>query len=408
VRTEQDLRAALQEAAARAVGPADIADAVRVRRGRRTRRRHQVALASAAVVIVVAGGSAVLRGGGSTATETTATSTTAISATAAPAASVPASAGPDLRKSVPARAVWPDAVSTIPAEAPDGSGYSPLTALSPTQLLMIARTEFEKTDRLDVYDTGTGESRVITRMPPSKKGYYQQRFEVGADYIGWYGTMPNDRKGGWADFWVAPRAGGAATKVGEVTGDLSGVSAIGVSSDSFVWSIRPGGVYRMPLTGGSPEKLAGTDGLWLSSWPWAVDVPPDQLGQVQERNQAELVNLETGDKRVIIPPAGVKGLRCSIEWCLGRKGDEVIVMRPDGSGLGRIPVPSSYTVLACGSHFAQVSGAGVYDLNTGKTAIVGMHYGGYSWGATSSPTTLFSWEAGRGKLEVLNLLAVDG
>ncbi|GAA1286675.1 hypothetical protein Psi02_53580 [Planotetraspora silvatica] len=410
MRTEQDLRAALQEAAARAVDPADIADAVRVRRRRRTHRRHQAALASAVVVIVVAGGSAVLRGGGGGSTDAGTTAAPTTHATTASPASAPPSAGPagpDLRKFLPARTVWPDAVFTIPAEAPDGSGYSPLTALSPTELLMIARTKFSKIDRLDVYDTGTGESRVITRMPASKKDYHQWRFEVGADYIGWYGTMLNGRKGGWADFWVAPRAGGAAIKVGEVTGDLSGVSAIGVSSDSFVWSIRPGGVYRMPITGGSPEKLAGTDGLWLQSWPWAVDVPPIRIGQVQDRNQSKLVNLETGETRTIIPPAGVKGLGCSIEWCLGRMGNAVIVMRPDGSGLSRIPVPSSYLLPPLGSHFAQMSGAVVYDLNTGKKAIVGVRPVGYSWRATSS-SPLLSWEAGRGKLDVLNLLAVDG
>jgi hypothetical protein len=76
----------------------------------------------------------------------------------------------------------------------------------------------------------------------------------------------------WADFWVAPRSGGTARRVGEVTGDLAEVERIGVTADAVVWSVRGGGVHRLPLAGGAPERIAGADGLHLMSWPWAVDV----------------------------------------------------------------------------------------------------------------------------------------
>jgi DNA-directed RNA polymerase specialized sigma24 family protein len=350
-----------------------------------------------------AGGSVVLCGG---ADGSTATKTKEVAPTATPAASARISERPAIKKPRPARVVWPRAVSTIPAKAGDGARYSPLAALSPTEVLLRAETKFEKTTRIDVYDTRRGKSRVLTQTPSSGKGYYPQRFELGEHYLGWFTTRPSARTEG-SDFWVAPRAGGPATKVGEVTGALSTVVSIGVSADSFIWSIYSGGVYRIPITGGSPEKIAGTDGLWVASWPWAADLPPFGVGTDTDRNQTRLVNLETGEKHDIVPPPGVKGLRCSISWCVGRSRHDMIVMHPDGSGLSRIPRFGSFSIQLAGSHFVEV-GATVYDLATGKTAAVGAEASGYGWGPLSASTALFAWEDGRGKLELLNLLAVDG
>jgi hypothetical protein len=407
VRTEQELRAALQRAAAHVDDPADLAHAVRIRHRRRARRRYQSALAFAGVVAVVAGGSAVVRGAdhGNVASPIGSPAT-------ARASEAPSPVRPG--KGIPARDVWPGAVSTIPAKSADGSSYSPVAALSPTELLLGAGKSFERTDRLDVYNTETGKSRELTRMPFTGKEYFQQRFEVGEDYIGWYSTTPNNNDRS-ADFWVAPRRGGHAVKVGEVTGDLSEVYSIGVTKDFFVWSVLSGGVYRMPIAGGSPERLQGTDGLWLQSWPWAADVSSNRgIVAIQDRNQTLLVNLETGEKRTIAVPSGVRGLRCSTEWCVGRSGDKVLTMRPDGSKLTWPPAQARpYDMLIFASRFAQIPGPGLYDLDSGKTARIGSTKadgGGntYSFGGTSSPATVFSWPAGDGKLEVLNLLAVDG
>ncbi|GAA4581551.1 hypothetical protein GCM10023194_13180 [Planotetraspora phitsanulokensis] len=392
------MRAALQRAADQVTPPADLAGALRGRRRRRTRRRYQAALAFAGVVIVAAGGTVVLRGGGDGAT---ATNPKKVAPTATPAASTRISDRPAVKKAQPARVAWPDAVSTVPAKAGDGARYMPLAALSPTEVVLLAQRTFEKTTRIDVYDTRTEQTRVLTRIPVNQ-GYLPQRFEVGTDYIGWYGmTLRDGNK--VAHFWVAPRAGGPAIKVGEVTG--TSVASNGVSADSFVWSAFPGGVYRIPITGGSPEKIAGTDGLWLASWPWATDLPPSSINTDMDRNQTRLVNLETGEKHDIVPPPGVKGLHCTFSWCAGRSGDDLIVMHPDGSGLSRVAGLSSYMIQVAGSHFIQTGGS-LYDPVTGKTATIGTPRE-YRWAPTSSPT-LVSWEDGHGRQGVLNMLAVDG
>jgi hypothetical protein len=121
-----------------------------------------------------------------------------------------------------------------------------------------------------VYDLKTGTSRVVTEMPKSRKGYFEQAAVTGDSYIAWFGAVPDSP--GWADFWVAPLGGGEPRKVGEVRGDLADVNRIGVTKDYLMWSPAAGGVYRMPIGGGAPEQIPGTDGLWLREWPWAADV----------------------------------------------------------------------------------------------------------------------------------------
>ncbi|MFC7646235.1 hypothetical protein ACFQX6_40840 [Streptosporangium lutulentum] len=87
----------------------------------------------------------------------------------------------------------------------------------------------------------TRKSTVLTDMPATGvKGYFVQGYEVGADSIAWWGETPNNSDR-WADFWVMPRSGGTPKRVGEVTGDLSRVTRIGVTSDSVVWSVTGGG-----------------------------------------------------------------------------------------------------------------------------------------------------------------------
>ncbi|GAA4572092.1 hypothetical protein [Planotetraspora kaengkrachanensis] len=420
MRTEQDLRAVLRRAADQAAPPAGLVGALRrARRRRRTRRRYQAALAFAGVVIVAAGGSVVFRGGADDSPATnTRTNTKEVAPTTMPDPNVHASDRPAVKKSRPARVVWPQAVSTIPAEAGDGARYSALAALSPTEVLLRADKKSEKTTRIDVYDTRTGVSRVLTQVPVIGNDYRPIRFEVGAEYIGWYAMTPDDTSKG-ADLWIALRAGGPAIKVAETTDDMpasiSGPTdewpaSISVTADSLVWSLFNGGIYRVPITGGSPEKIAGSDGLWLTSWPWAADLPPYQANPDPDHNQTRLVNLETGEKRDFVIPPGVVGLRCSTSWCSGILGRDMIVMRPDGSGLSRVPRFASFEARPAGSHFVEVEGT-IYDLATGTTATIGRAKQGkdvaYERGPTSSPTTLFSWEDGHGGLEVLNMLAVD-
>lgn len=250
----------------------------------------------------------------------------------------------------PAAEVWPMAVSTIPTRSADGHRYRPVTGLSATELLLSAESSFERAGRLEVYDTVRRSGTVLTTMPVTGvKGYFVQNFEVGSDYIAWWGETPNNSDE-WADFWVVPRSGGVAKRVGEVTGDMSKVTRIAVSSDSLLWSVSGGGIYRMPVGGGRPERLQNTDGLHLLAWPLAVDVGgrEDNSGT---RNQTRTVNLETGQiTEVSVPeggatsgaaPSGVSGCRGTRRWSSGR------TVRTAGSCRGSVPGEESSTGSGC-------------------------------------------------------------
>lgn len=386
---------------------------------RRARRRLRVVLAAAGVIVVVGGTTAVVkgafsRGGGEGQMLTMATpgGTAHPTIFSAPASPVPTPApsvggGKDGAGVRPAAEIWPSAVSTVPARAADGWSYRPVTGLSATELLLIAESSFEKAGRLEVYDTATGRSTVLGGIPepPGVKGYFPQDFEVGTDYIAWFGTTPNhgDR---WADFWVMPRLGGTARRVGEVDGDMAEVERIGVDRDHVFWSAREGGVYRMPILGGAAESVAGTEGLHLLSWPWAGDAAERYGGT---GNQKVLLNVRTGERRTPEVPEGVVGLRCSEVWCVGRKGEGVIVQRVDGSagryvrdlaGAAGLPVVQGrYREFSALGPGRTTFSAILYDLATGEAAGIGWMsrdgtVGGRGTGVSSSPSSIYYWRAG--------------
>ncbi|WP_433248695.1 hypothetical protein ACQPYK_00985 [Streptosporangium sp. CA-135522] len=435
-RNEAELIRTLAGAADAAPEPAgDLLTMIHRRRGRRTRRRVQSALAVAGVIAVIGGGTAVARGafssgGGEGRILTDAT-------VAATASAGPADAAKSRKGAIrPAAEVWPAAVTKISAKAADGWKYRPVTGLSATELLLAAESSFEKAGRLEAYDTTAGKSTVLADMPTPDgvKGYFVQDIEVGAEYIAWWGETPNNSDA-WADFWAAPRAGGTAKQVGQVTGDLSKVERIGVTADSVVWSVAGGGIYRMPLTGGSPEKIEGTDGLHLLSWPWAADVAQGGEGQDWEKNQTKAVNLETGQTVEVNVPDGVRGLRCGPVWCFGKeKGQDItVVQRVDGSDRKTLPPGLSYMggeqrILARGFGLLSVSEvvgrdaagedvqvplAAVYDPTTGTMAGIGKRDrsggGGYGIGTSSSPTSILYWDEGQrqvGECETVDAGAV--
>jgi hypothetical protein len=388
MRSEQDLAEALRRAADGAPDPADLLAGLGERRRRRTRQRYRAALAAAGVVAVAVGGTAVVRGGHQTAAVANrppATSTTTTTATT-------------IRKepAKPAREVWPEAVFTMPKKAADGSAYRPVTALSPTEILVRAESSFEKAGRLEVYDLANHTSRVVTEMARHGKGYFEQRAEVGPGHVAWYGTRP-DTDGKWADFWVAPLQGGRPVRIGEVTGALAEVETLDVTGDHVVWSPRSGGVYRIPIGGGAVEKTPDADGLWLLSWPWAADVPVGtNTMDASDRNQSLLVNLETGEHRAVTAAAGVHRLRCAVEWCVGRSGEHLVAQRLDGSATRNLPAPSSEQT-AYGGRFVWI-GPSLYDIATGRSgmlSVLGWNGPGgmMGRGVSSSPTSVFYWSA---------------
>ncbi|WP_157978581.1 hypothetical protein, partial [Nocardia aurea] len=308
------------------------------------------------------------------------------------------------------------AVFKMPAKAADGWKYRPVTGISPTEVLLIAESSFEKAGRLEVYDSAAKSARVLGDVPAPTdvEGYYAQNFEVGEKHIAWYGETPNNGDK-WADFWIMPREGGEAKQLGEVTGPMAEVERIGVTDDSVVWSVQSGGVYRMPLKGGTPERIAGTDGLHLLSWPWAGDRSRRE-GVI---NQHRLVNLETGESQDVLVPDGANGMSCLPDWCFAMLKAEAIAQRVDGSV--RKTLPGELTLMALadgrlGTRFALLSGRDrtpvsegttrsiVYDAATGLSAGVGKVWpNGASIlgrGISSSPTTIIYWDEDREQYDV--------
>lgn len=329
MRSEQDLARTLRTAAEHAGGSsASLADAVAARRrARRLRQRLRVALAAAAVVIVTGGTAAVLsQGDGRAAPAVTVTDPTPVAEPTGPA--TPA-------RIEHAEKSWPQAVLKVPARSERGGKLQPVTALSPTEVLLVADVAFEKAGRLEVHDATRGTTRVLGAVPTPDgvKRYYPQRFEVGERHIAWYGRTPQDGDD-WADFWVMPRAGGRARQVAEVTGEAAHVDEIRLVGDTLVWSVERGGVYRVPLTGGTPQRLPDSDRLRLATWPWAMDHP----GNWRTTNPTRAVNLETGASVPISVPAGAKYVECDGQWCAGAADDRVFVQRLDGAGRRSLPV----------------------------------------------------------------------
>lgn len=384
MRSEEDLVRILRTASDQAHPPSSgLGAAVAARRRRRRiRQRAQMALAAAAVVVIAGGTAAALSSGGGQAGPAT-----QVASSAEPSAAEPL---PEIR---PASEVWPQAMAKVPAKDANGWKYQPVSTLSATEVVLATYRSFEKAGRIDVYDTATGQTRVLAEVA-DRKGYFVQEYATNDKYVAWYGETPNNSDQ-WADFWVAPREGGAARQVGEVTGDLSKIEKFGVTQDHVVWSLRDGGVYRMPLAGGDPEKIAESDGLHLRSWPWAVGYAPGELG---ERNQNRLVNLETRESVDISVPDGVKSLTCGREWCIGMRNDRALVQRPDGADSKLLhPMFSSYgdTDLLSGRFASLMLGppdqgkheplppTAAYDMSTGQLVGLGKYTKGGGLGLGS-------------------------
>ncbi|MFG6194173.1 hypothetical protein [Nonomuraea sp. JJY05] len=374
MRDERDLVRTLRAAAVQMEHHDLAAGVARRRRARRTRQRVRVVLAAAAVVAVVAGTAAIV------------------------------SRSDDHRRAEPATVLhgwdsirsaaelWPRAVVRVPAYDSEGWRTQVATSMSVTEVLLLATSKKER--RLEVYDSARGTIRILGSIPEARDLRY---VAVGTRYIAWY-TGPLG--GGPVNFWIMPRAGGAARRVSQVAQD---VDSFGVTEDALVWSVRGGGVYRMPVTGGTPQLLPGTDGLRLTYWPWAA-------GAIRNR----IVNLETDESTEVSLPDGVRSMQCHPEWCVGAQGQRAIVQRVDGSERQILPEQlrpiTSARLGLLGDRYAifgvrdepmkrGVPLGVVYDLETGAMAKLGERPfaagdGSVGYGYSTSPSTAPFWWTG--------------
>ncbi|MFG1947401.1 hypothetical protein [Nonomuraea sp. NPDC048826] len=389
MRSQEDLIRTLRTAAEHAEPAPTLAAAVAARRrARRRGQRLRVALAAAAAVVLVAGGTTAVL------SDRDEQARPAVTRSAEPVA-------------VPVAEVWPEAVFTMPGTAVDGRDYLPITALGPTEILVGAPAPAGGLDRLEAFDTGTRTFRTIGDMPkPKVPGYGFRDVKAGEKHIVWWGESPDAGDDAFANFWHVPRTGGETQHIAHLTGEFAQVDGFDIVGDHIVFSIEQGGVYRLPLTGGEPRKIDGTDGLHLTSWPLAAAYPTGEP-HAQERT----VDLETGRSVEASAPSGAQAFVCGSRWCAGTSDDGAFRQRLDGSD--RRPLPAGLELLAFRGLLADrfvfgrlSSGTittAVYDLDTGKFA--GLSGGGSELGFGVPRPTVFHW-GDRGELTVLNLLAV--
>jgi hypothetical protein len=406
MRTEDELIGALRQAAGVVPEPDLLKGIARLRR-RRARRRAQ-ALAVAAVVVAVAAGTTVAtrisphRGGGEAAAPVTST-------TLPPWPPVKITKGT-------VEKLWPRALFKMPAKNADGWRYRPITGISATEVLVSAESSFEKAGRLEIYDSETGKARVVTEVPatPGLRRNFMQRTSADGRTVAWYSTASKPDGTRVAELWQAPLAGGDAKLVGTLTGAHADLEAIAVNGDNVFWSTVQGGVWRLPLAGGTPEPIPGGAGLHLIRWPWASDTPMVNMAQ-DDRNQTKVVDLTTGGYTMAVAmPDGAKDLRCGPFWCDGSRDGATLVQRIDGSARstlagvgGQVTAGlSPYPIL---DRFVQL-GNGILDLETGRLASYDNPGDWEGVGTSSEASTIIYWGVTKSDKPddfwVLNLAAV--
>jgi hypothetical protein len=308
--------------------------------------------------------------------------------------------------------IWPDALFTMPAKTADGMRYRPIAALSATEVLLSAESSFERAGRFEIYDSSSGKTRVVTEVPknPDLRGYITQTATVDGRNMVWFSFGRQADGTPVRDIWTAPLAGGQARLVTTRTGPDASIDAIAVNGDRVVWSLVQGGVWEVPLAGGTPSRFPDSDGLHLIRWPWAGDAgigPGDR-----KRVQTKVVDLTNGYVSEVVTQEGVTDLWCAPFWCFGRGTNGGFVQRIDGTdrlesqkisyngGLRPYPILDRFLWM----------GSGVYDMQTGRLGTVDNPNSWYAAGTSSEPSTILYWGASKGdkpdKLRVLNLAAV--
>ncbi|GGT45172.1 TolB family protein [Nonomuraea spiralis] len=316
---EDKLSRALSGAAHRAPqAPAGLVTTVKTRH--RRRRARTAAVRAAAAVVLVAGGTG------------TAVSALGTAAEPPPAASATGGAEPPAdRIPPPVEKVWPQAVHKIPAKLPDGRAYEPQLLLDDRTLLVMTGVTDGKRQFLWTYDLVTGQPRQIAEIPPTKgSAIFADDVAAGGGNIVWWASYKEPGGARVARIWTVPAAGGRPRPVTDVPlgnvmkqGHINGLTVTGAD---VAFAYEKGGVYRVPLSGGTPQPVQGAERHQILRWPW-VGV---------HRKKAvfrELLNVETGERRDAVVKADEE-VRCDVDRCAGVavRYETVKVERRDRSG----------------------------------------------------------------------------
>lgn len=406
-------------------------------RGRQRRRRNNRIIAGAACAVAI----------------TTVGAVTAVNlntqAPAPPAYQVAAAWNgkiPDFRDARPAQEVWPDAVHRLPKTLPDGRHYQVVDALDEDRYLIttfkyvaVEGTKLVATDRKG---SGRGPS-VFDAKANTVRPLFDPEEGTGKDVLD-YSLTKVARVGDWAVWNIAVgfRSGGSGVELWSSRLDGVGgprrIAALterdrmlphpGVAGDDVYWqqSAADGtgssGVYRLPVSGGTPQLVPGSKGFsWFDLSPWVTSAEwYTPLDESSEPRRGELLNLETGERRTWVANPRLKHLRCDPVLCHGETSDGTpAVQRLDGTGLELLPKDQEATGRAREGRFADgdvVRSDGraryVWDRFTGEAAVTNtglpergfpdledMSFGGFE-------NTTIQWPDGENGYYVLDLDAI--
>ncbi|MFF3441546.1 sigma factor [Streptosporangium sp. NPDC002721] len=324
--------------------------------------RAPAALLAAAAVVAVAVGAG------------TATRTLGPPDVRLPGANATDTRGSTPEEKPPIERVWPQAVRRIPARLPDGRAYVPQSLLDGRTLLVMTEAGERTRQSLWAYDLESGRPRRIAEISPDPGSTTSSgKVVAGGGNIAWWTSYrkPGGQRG--ARIWTVPAGGGTPRKVADVPpGSAAGkdhVKTLEVVGSDVFFSRAGGGVYRVPLRGGEPRAVPGTEGQNLLRWPW--------VGHDSEQALfAELFNAETGERRAAVVRPGEISVRCDVRRCHGQREpgrpDRDLFVR-DRDGSRERALPSG--VRAHGTSYLErfylrhsKEGLALYDLVTGVSA----------------------------------------
>jgi len=265
--------------------------------------------------------------------------------------------------------VWPDAVHVLPTHLADGRQWVPQVMVDRRALVATDDPDYPRT--LLLIDLRLGQVRKLADLP-HPPGSTLVRFAVGSGHLVWLNddtrdqiwrvslkggrphlvaTLPLNRSGAPADLinpWLADRL--------VIDDNMVYVSTV----HTTVRSGRPGGssrtrnLLRVPLDGGTPQPVPGSEGRQILVWPWLGKLPSDDcdpgpmggcLGDPPYATDplrpptpdsvlyADLRNLTTGERHITsVPmPRSVRFMACGVSYCLTGGLDGIRASNPDGS-----------------------------------------------------------------------------
>ncbi|MFD2078736.1 hypothetical protein SAMN05421678_101223 [Actinopolymorpha cephalotaxi] len=374
---ENQLVRSLEAAASRAPAPEPGLLNHLERKGRRRQQRAQVALAGGAALAVIAGSAVAFNS-----REETGNTNLAPAAPQAAATKDPAPGQDPVSKALGAKPidkVWPGAVHTIPNRLPDGRKFRPLTMADSHTLLVSVDAGYENAGELRLYDLTSKATRKVTTLnAPKDTKIFASDFTVGEGHVAWW-TSRDDNGRRSIELWAAPLTGGDSYRVGQVySDDVVQAMTVTIADGKVYWSLKKGGVYQAPLSGGTAELLKGTEKSALVRWPWVGSPLPkswsgsgsgDVPDQIAYRT---LRNLRTGEVRTATDRKGA--WLCRVQWCVGDSKDGGAVQRRDGTGLRAVPGAGSgvasfgFAIEPARDRFVFIGGSPsfIYDVETKK------------------------------------------